>query len=72
MRIACWVQNVTNTHSEHAILIAFPLQPRLHERAFMYAAYVVPDNDTKMHVTSPSVRLTIHVLWLSQLCQNNV
>ena len=26
MRIACWVPKATNTHSEYAILISFPLQ----------------------------------------------
>ena len=32
-RIACWIPKATNTHSEYVILIAFPLQQRLHERA---------------------------------------
>jgi hypothetical protein len=35
MRIACWVPKATNTHSEYVILIAFPLQQWLHERASM-------------------------------------
>jgi len=35
MRIACWIPKATDTHSEHVILIAFPLQQRLHERASM-------------------------------------
>jgi hypothetical protein len=33
MRIACWIPKATNAHSEYAILIAFPLQQLLHERA---------------------------------------
>jgi hypothetical protein len=33
MRIACWVSKPTNTHSEYVILIAFPQQQWLHERA---------------------------------------
>jgi hypothetical protein len=33
MRFACWIPNATNTHSEYVILIAFPLQQWLHERA---------------------------------------
>jgi len=33
MRIACWMTKATNTHSEYVILIAVPLQQRLHERA---------------------------------------
>jgi hypothetical protein len=33
MLIACWIPEPTNTHSEYVILIAFPLQQWLHERA---------------------------------------
>ena len=35
MRIACWIPNGTNTHSEYVILIAFPQQHWLHERALI-------------------------------------
>ena len=35
MSIACWITKGTNTHSEYVILIAFPLQKWLHERASM-------------------------------------
>ena len=46
MRFVCWVTKATNTHSEHVILIAFPLQQYLHERASMlrytYIASFVP------------------------------
>jgi hypothetical protein len=30
MGIACWIPKVSNTHSEHLILIPFPLQQWLH------------------------------------------
>ena len=33
MRFACWISKATNTHSECAILIAFPRQQWLRERA---------------------------------------
>ena len=33
MRIACWINKATNTHSEYVIFIAFPLQQWLQERA---------------------------------------
>jgi len=33
MHIACWITKATNTNSEYVILISFPLQQRLHERA---------------------------------------
>jgi len=35
MRIAFWIPKATNTHSQYVILIAFPLQKWLHERASM-------------------------------------
>jgi len=31
MHIACWIPKATKTHSEHVILITFPLQKWLHE-----------------------------------------
>jgi len=33
MRIAWWVPKASNTHMHYVILIAFPLQQLLHERA---------------------------------------
>jgi hypothetical protein len=33
MRTACWITKSTNVHSQYVILIAFPLQQWLHERA---------------------------------------
>jgi len=35
MRIAYWIPEATNTHSEYVILIDFPLQQWLDERASM-------------------------------------
>jgi hypothetical protein len=35
MRFACWINEVTDSHSECEILIAFPRQLRLRERASM-------------------------------------
>ena len=35
MRSACWITKATNTRSNYVILIAFPLQQRLRERASM-------------------------------------
>jgi hypothetical protein len=44
-RIACWITKVTDKHSEYVILIAFPLQQWLNERAsvlrYTYAVYIV-------------------------------
>ena len=33
MRIACWVSNATNTHSEYVLPIAFPLQQLLKQHS---------------------------------------
>jgi len=42
MRIAFWLTKVTNIHSEFVILIAFPLQQWLQERAlFLRYTYEV-------------------------------
>jgi hypothetical protein len=45
MRIACWMSEGTNTHSEYVILIAFSLQQWLHEHAsilcYMYIVCLV-------------------------------
>jgi hypothetical protein len=45
MRIACWIPKFINTHSEYVILITFPLQQLLHERApvlsYTYSACLV-------------------------------
>jgi hypothetical protein len=35
MSVACWVPNATNTHTDCAMLVAFPLQQVLHESASM-------------------------------------
>ena len=40
MRIACCIPKATNTHSQHAILIAFPRQKWLRERASILHSYV--------------------------------
>ena len=36
MRCACWIPRSTNTHTQYAILIAFPLQQWLHEHCLSY------------------------------------
>ena len=47
MRIACWIPKATNTHTQYVILIAYPLQLWLHERAvilrYAYIACLVRD-----------------------------
>jgi len=51
MRTACWITKATNTHSEYVILIAFPQQQWLQERAsmlpYMYIACLVSGNRTQ-------------------------
>jgi hypothetical protein len=49
MRTACCIPKATNKHSEYVILIVFPLQQWLHERAsmlrFTYIACLVYNRD---------------------------
>ena len=40
MGIACWITKVTDTYSEYEILIAFPQQQWLRERASLLRLYV--------------------------------
>jgi hypothetical protein len=40
MRFACWITKATDTHSEYVILINFPRQQWLGERASMLSLYV--------------------------------
>jgi hypothetical protein len=42
MRIACWVSEVTNTHSDYAIPIAFSLHQWLHERTLVITFICTP------------------------------
>ena len=35
MRVSCWIPKTTNTYLEYVIIIDFPLQQLLHERASM-------------------------------------
>jgi len=35
VHVACWIPKATYRHSDYVILIAFPLQHRLHERSSM-------------------------------------
>jgi len=39
MRISCWITKATHTYSEYVVLIAFPLQQWLHERASLLRLY---------------------------------
>ena len=41
MRIACWIPKTTNTHSEYVIILPFPLQEWLYERASILRAQLV-------------------------------
>jgi hypothetical protein len=42
MIIACWIPKGKNTHLEYAVLIPFPLQKLLHERASVFVIFTLP------------------------------
>jgi hypothetical protein len=57
--IACSIPKATNTHLEYVILITFPLQKWLHERASMLCySYIVCLVSHCCHVTSSTGRIT--------------
>ena len=60
MRIACWIPKATNTHAHYGILIAFPLQKCLQERAsllrYTYTARLV---NSRSHHPAPRVNIKI-------------
>jgi len=72
-RIARWIPTATNTHSEYAIHITFPLQHWLNERAplFRYtcSAYLVKSNV----ITSLSqlVAVCVHYYKLTAVTRHN-
>jgi len=41
VRTACWIRKATKTHSEYVIVIAFPRQLRLRERASILHLYLL-------------------------------
>jgi hypothetical protein len=53
MRVACWIPEATDTHSEYVIITAFPLQQWLQERASMlrhtYIACIVINQQERLH-----------------------
>ena len=42
LRIACWVTKAKNTHAQYVILIDFPMQQMLHERASVLITGALP------------------------------
>jgi len=66
MRIACWIPNITKTHSEYAIHIAVSLKQWLHERAsilrYTYFACLVKLRSPPNVTVSPCILILILVL----------
>ena len=76
MHIACWIPKATNANSEYVILIAFPLQQWLHERApmlrYTYIAFLVVSSVVIVHVTLRSVFCMYRWTGLSPHSYNSV
>ena len=62
MRIAYWIPKATNTLSQYAIFIVFPLQQQLHERASFYVIRTLPVL-LKFLLTCHSVPSTLVYIW---------
>jgi hypothetical protein len=61
LRIVFWIPKATNTHTGCVIIIAFPLQQRLHERASVLRYTNVP----QCYVTRTRLSVTLHVHCMS-------
>jgi hypothetical protein len=61
MRIACWIPKATNTHTDCVVIIAFPLQQWLYERASLlrYTYSSVPVLSLNVFPVSPSNTQTV-------------
>jgi hypothetical protein len=63
MRFACWITRATDTHSQYVILIAFPRQQWLHERASILRLYATLPVLSNIQVLLEAARDL--VTWLS-------
>jgi len=74
MRISCRMPKATDTHSQYIILIAFPLQQWLYERASVlrdaHIACLVYFNAIIANATCPSVRC--HIRYNTECCGPDV
>ena len=77
-RIACWIHNATNTHSEYVIVIAFLLQQRLHLHTCLLCinytselpnAYVY-DRRKRWNANERGTNLGVIVLWMLPILWN--
>jgi hypothetical protein len=71
MRIACYIPNTTNTHSDYVTLIAFPLQHWLHESASMlcytYIVCLVTHSFPRVTLLSLFSDKTLNAFFISQI-----
>jgi hypothetical protein len=67
-RIAYWISKVINTHSEHIIVIAFPLQHWLHERTTMLRCAYMACLSLCVHVLPCFVRTCPALLCAYMAC----
>jgi hypothetical protein len=64
MRIACWINKATDTHSEYAILIEFPRHQWLLERACVLRSYVYCLSSFSLDLALvPKTLLTTGTFW---------
>ena len=64
MRFACWITNVTDTHSEYVTNTAFPLQKRLCEESLMLRLHVHCLPCFNLHAYQSSHKFHIKIFWL--------
>jgi hypothetical protein len=62
MRIACWIREATNTHSQYVIIISFPLQQWLYERISILRHTYIASVVIQGHRCFPRVSLSNQML----------
>ena len=69
MRFACLINNATNTYSEYILVIVFPQQQWLRERASMlHYTYIVSPVTHLIYLIPPSVFFLLRFKTLSERC----
>jgi hypothetical protein len=73
MHIACWIPKTTNTHSQCVIIVAFPLQQCLQERAsmlrFTYIACIFIQSRLMMTLKGENIQhfIKVNIIFITKI-----
>ena len=68
MLISCWILEATNTYSQYVIVIAFPLQQWLHERASVLCYMNIACPVMYLHASLTEVETPLCFIKVLTLC----